>query len=487
MPQRFGISIDQVVNLLGLEREPRVRAGSSYNVRCPFCEDKKYHMNINTEKDTYNCLKCGGKSGGGALDLYGRVRIGVELKPGKAASGGNGNVLFRALCEELNIGQTKAYTYKQDKRPEAVRIVRASDEALDKAYKALLDFPPFALSDAHKANLLKRGLDVKSIEENHYRSITSECKWLSRFSAYVRQYELLELEEECLKYEKLKFLTKEQRVAGFVVASVLSSFRVNLEGVPGFFKLKGRWFFKTEVGMLIPTRNKEGEIVGLQARKDSGDLRYMTISSKGLPEGVTEGISRLHYPLSNDPLKEGVPVLLTEGPLKADVALHLLHEKNQSCYFVAVQGVNNTNEIPIFFNDLKKSGIMDLYNALDMDKITNPHVAKACRSIKALARSMGINICTYMWDIEFAKEKFYELVNECKRNNIRIDMDFEGANIFVCVGKIAAILSKNGIDHSLKIDEDGVIALDKKGDPVHRYWSENTKGIDDYLLGLEKA
>lgn len=45
------IDIREVVNLLGLKVDPRCSTDSdSFNVQCPFCHDKKYHMNINTVK-----------------------------------------------------------------------------------------------------------------------------------------------------------------------------------------------------------------------------------------------------------------------------------------------------------------------------------------------------------------------------------------------------------------------------------------------------
>ena len=46
------IDIREVVNLLGLKVDPRCSINSdSFNVQCPFCRDKKYHMNINAEKN----------------------------------------------------------------------------------------------------------------------------------------------------------------------------------------------------------------------------------------------------------------------------------------------------------------------------------------------------------------------------------------------------------------------------------------------------
>ena len=54
MPQKFDV-ID-VINALGLEINPRQSTQQpSFNVRCPFCGDTKFHMNINAEKDLYKC------------------------------------------------------------------------------------------------------------------------------------------------------------------------------------------------------------------------------------------------------------------------------------------------------------------------------------------------------------------------------------------------------------------------------------------------
>lgn len=89
--------------------------------------------------------------------------------------------------------------------------------------------------------------------------------------------------------------------------------------------------------------------------KDRKFLRYMTVSSKGLPDGVTEGISRAHFPLANPPLSKDVHVCVTEGPLKADAASELLGP-DAKVFFIALHGTMNTKELPDFFKLCKKKG-----------------------------------------------------------------------------------------------------------------------------------
>ena len=116
-------------------------------------------------------------------------------------------------------------------------------------------------------------------------------------------YQRFRLERQCSEFDSLRRQPEELRIAGIAVAEQLQKADIDMEGVPGFFRFqvtengnkKDIWSFRLETGMLIPTRNRNGEIVCLQARKDRGRLRYMTLSSKGLPGGVSSGISRTHF------------------------------------------------------------------------------------------------------------------------------------------------------------------------------------------------
>ena len=91
--------IDEVVDLLGLEVDPKSRRdSSSYNVKCPFCRDKKYHMNINRAKNAYYCVLCtGDNKNTGVLDLYGRVRFGTPHIKGNGPSANGKELKFKLL------------------------------------------------------------------------------------------------------------------------------------------------------------------------------------------------------------------------------------------------------------------------------------------------------------------------------------------------------------------------------------------------------
>ena len=163
--QAFTIPITDVVDILGLERNPRDRAGaSSFNVRCPFCDPpgKHYHMNINTEMNVYFCPRCMDtytQKNTGALDLYGQVRLGTPLIPGV-----NGKYIYHTLMCELE-SKTPNYNSVRSIPVEVEEIYPAANSDLDKVYRALLSLPSLALTRRHGSNLvcLKENLLLSAI------------------------------------------------------------------------------------------------------------------------------------------------------------------------------------------------------------------------------------------------------------------------------------------------------------------------------------
>lgn len=479
---RFSVPIEDVVDLLGLEREPRYdRMGAvSFNVRCPFCGDDRYHMNINTDKNVYRCFKCG-DGGGGVLDLYGRVALGISQERS------NGGFIYKSLIDALGKTDVKIEHKRPANTVESAAILPASDTDLDKAYSALLSFGPLRLTKKHYDNLIARGLDDETITKNGYRSLM-DCQWVwqRKYDKIRKIYYTSGINEYCNSNSILRDMDVNRRIAGIVVAMYLHNLGINMDGVPGFFKVpmtagkysgKSLWMFRLSYGMFVPTRNREGQIVGMQMRTDWGNLRYVTVSSNGLLNGVTERISRVHFTLDHPEINSDTKVYLTEGPLKADTAYNLLKKRGEDAVFIAIQGVQNTKELPDVLLALKKQGVTKIYDAFDMDKLTNKNVAMGLKKIYQMMKFYNVRMIPVYWDEVFAKDKLTELLDIAAKNSVQIE-NIENKNIFEKLAVISRRLESQGIVHS--------ILTDNKGNQKKHYWSDETKGIDDVLKHDEK-
>lgn len=458
MPQNYP-TIDEVVRLLGLERKPY---GTSYKVRCPFCQgndgkSKKYHMDINVQKNAYYCFHC--EAHGGVLDLYSRVKFGTPVVKGQ-----NSKEIFRKLQEER--GQSGTFQYKKMVDVDSYKeIYPVADKRLNEVYQSLLSFPEFKLTDQHMNNLLKRGLMPSSIERNGYRSITSDTSWVSTNYRARAVFETLQIEDDVRQYHQLSHYSKDRMISSMIVGEYVKSAVGDPERVPGFFRLKGRWFFRMDEGLIIPTRNHKGEIIALQMRKDSGDLRYMTVSSKGLPEGVTTRIARTHFPLGNNAFGKDTAVMITEGPLKADAAIELMSSTPGRHAFIALHGVNAKQDLPNIFQYLKSIGIEAVYNCFDMDRLLNPNVMKATAGMADMAKKAGLRFKSLYWDEAYGREKVKDLQRI-------IEERFPDAEF-----------AEPWYDQLRRM----TIFLNDQKIPYVKEWNPSTKGIDDYLLSQRKA
>ena len=86
-------------------------------------------------------------------------------------------------------------------------------------------------------------------------------------------------------------------------------------------------------------------------------------------------------------------VLLTEGPMKADV-IHALTGQT----VLAVPGVNSLAQLGPALEQLQAQGLEHMMTAFDMDYLTNPHVGEGQRNLAALLEQRGIPYGTYLWD-----------------------------------------------------------------------------------------
>ena len=438
-------SIADVVDILHLKPSGR-DMGSQRMYWCPFCGKKQ--MYVDFQKNVYRCVRC--ETGGGLLDLYSRVALGRPASGDRQASIDAYNAL-------LSDSGDMDYECRCERSEEFKDIYPAADDHLDRAYNAVLDF--FTLTDSHKKALLARGLREEDIKRNSYRSVVIPEKETYPDAAY--RYENAGIEIKRVGSPILSRYSEKTIIAGMAVADHLLEQGISPAGVPGFFKICDNWILRLDEGLLIPTRNCRGEIVAMQTRKDSGSLRYMTLSSKGLPEGVTTHISRSHFPLQNYAPSERAKVMITEGPLKADVAASLMRQQNKyGIYFVAQHGVSNRNDLPDVFTMLYACGCRTIYNAYDMDKLLNPGVKKASLALKRLAKENLLSLETIFWDKKTAEKKLSDLQVLLTANSLP---KAEGSDVFITLSNAADSLRT----HYIQYDDS---------------WEKTTKGIDDFLL-----
>ena len=299
-------------------------------------------MNINLEKDVFRCPRCG--FSGGMFDLY-AFYSGVDRRKAREA------LLARLNIEDLGIAGLQQRRKHKKKTTEECPITDV--ETRDETYRALLD--KLSLASDHKENLLARGFTEEEIIRRGYKTMP---------------------------------------VAGnAVLAKQLLSEGKYLSGVPGFYHAEdGRWSFVHENrGILIPARDPYGKIQGLQLRMDNAAKRkFRWISSIGKQDG-TKAECWTH--LAGQPQHT---VILTEGPMKADVIHHLTGDT-----VLAVPGVNSLNHLEQALNYLKEHGTGHIMTAFDMDYLANPNVDNGYVRLREILSKVGMQYGTYLWDPQY--------------------------------------------------------------------------------------
>ena len=343
------IHITDIIPLIGIPDPPNGKP--VYNIPCPCCDDnpKKKHLNINLNKDVFCCPRC--HFSGGVFDLY-SYYSGVDRKYAR-----------EALIERLGLKDT-GYGYEGSKEPRNRRTITrpilqdielplTDIDARHETYAALLG--KLSLASDHRENLLSRGLTEEQIAVNGYKTMP---------------------------------------VVGFsAIAKQLQSEGYYLGGVPGFYHRKdGSWTLVQERrGILIPARSRDGKIQGLQIRLDKvqkGKFRW--ISSIGKQDGCkAEGWTHL----VGNPTQT---VLLTAGPLKADVIHHITGKT-----VIAVPGVNSLKHLKEILEYVQSQGATKIMTCFDMDYLKNPHVRDGYYNLANMLTEVGIEYGTYLWDPNF--------------------------------------------------------------------------------------
>ncbi len=241
--------------------------------------------------------------------------------------------------------------------PEVLRRVSLAREpgsiALrDRVYRALLD--ALRLDRRHRDNLRGRGLDDEQIELGGYASMPQEGR-------------------------------------GYVARDLFETFGDDLAHVPGFYQWDdGRWAIAGYSGLLVPVRDVAGTIEALKVRLDNpppdgGRYRFVSSSSKG----GAKAVSTLHVPMFGQAIGAD-EIRITEGELKADVTTAL-----SGIPTLSVPGVEAWRLGLQAAEVLRPQRVRV---AFDMDRDTNPAVARAQRALVTALRGAGFRVGVESWD-----------------------------------------------------------------------------------------
>ena len=342
------MSTYKMIDIVSLLKLPFPKHGeSAYNIHCPCCDDprdnRNKHLNINLRKNVFCCPKCG--LGGGMFDMYAYFA----------------NVPRKDVKKELDkrIGNFQVPEGDVKNMPitpppaEEIESPLMDVESRHATYNALLS--KLNLATDHRENLKNRGLNDENIDILGYK--TTPVAGMS-------------------------MMAKQLRSEGYYLA-----------GVPGFFRKEtGEWTFIHEArGILIPVRNQDGLIQGLQIRRDNTEKRkFRWVSSTDRKDGCkAEGWAHLAGPVSEQ-------MILTEGPMKADI-VHAL----TGISVIAVPGVNALTHLRLMLKVLREKGLVKIMTAFDMDFTTNHNVQNGFRNLLQLLDGMDFKFGTYVWDARY--------------------------------------------------------------------------------------
>lgn len=321
------------------------RNGDEVIYRCPFCGDRRGHLYLNPTKNVYHCVRCG--EGGYAVGMVARV---FNISKSEAAR----------MLNSKTRGWDFSLGYKARKKEREAKLeVKDEDnniapiEVRHRVYSTLLDI--FDLSEKHKKNLLERGLPENVIERNGYKTLATDPQMRKNICRYLSKV-------------------------------------FDLSRIPGFYKDGDEWDYIDTSGIVIPVRDLEGRIQGLQIRRDTeerGKYRWFSASKKGGQKA--KNFAHVAYGRNNNET-----VVITEGPLKADIASYYT-----GYTFIAVPGVSSWKEAIKTLKEMVH--VRRVLIAFDMDYRHNAAVEKCMRNLydELITREYRVKILT--WDIRLGK------------------------------------------------------------------------------------
>lgn len=238
-------------------------------------------------------------------------------------------------------------------------------------------FSQLHLTDAHRDNLLARGIPESEIKSRGYKSFP-----------YKRRA---------------------------IVASCVQKFGDSLLGVPGFWKDEsGQIQLSGVSGIAIPVRTPKGKIEAVKLRPDNPSnptSKYVHLSSNPAPNkkgevkypGGTAAKVQVHFPFSSFKLSEGDDLRVTEGELKADIATML-----SNTYTCSLPGVGLWREFLPYVEQLKPGRVIVCYDSDKSNQVSTYsdqpfEVALHLSEFYMALKDMGVETLIEDWDKSLGK------------------------------------------------------------------------------------
>lgn len=282
----------------------------------------------------------------------------------------DGTVVHCMRVESKHPATGGGWTHRHPSAPPAPRPAVASPSSItiadvvtrDAVYRSLLRALP--LQPEHRGALERRGLSASAIASNLYGSMPASMR---------------------------------QRLDA--AATISQEFSVEtLVRVPGFAVHEGRLSLNGSAGIIIPAREADGRIHGMQIRADEPGAfsRYQWLG-KGRRGGVSAhaaphvplSVSRRFTDLGLPPWSE---ITITEGLLKADVAADL-----SGGAVIGVPGFGQWAHVLPVVERLAPKRVLVAFD-VDADPVTRANVASATASLLARLRDMRMDACAVTWD-----------------------------------------------------------------------------------------
>lgn len=362
-------SITDVIDYLGLEIS--ANKGNKLLLDCPECRrtsnrKEKYHnkLCVFLDGDTFCCPRCG--ASGYKMDLISFVEEGItDLQSLQERRPDN----IRRMEEFLGGIETNPIPKRKKERKKIVAKPVAEEKIadpvwLDQTYREVLEC--LTLDEAHQANLRHRGFTEEEIEDLGYRNTPKTPEDLEAFKNDV----IAHLNAKGLLYE----------------------------GVPGFYTDRNNHCKMVDMlpGIVLPMKNRDGQIVRLQVRVDDSYRKTHDISGKTRPfssAGYYRGCSATELVHIAGFKEEGNPAFLTEGVFKGDMIA-----KELGICAIALNGVNCQSGLKKALKEVEPS---EVFLAFDRDEGDNLNVLRARLQTESILEEAKIPYYLVTWDHDY--------------------------------------------------------------------------------------